>query len=228
MMQKKAYIWDLSIRIFHWVFALGYAVSMLIATTIDDDGALFDYHALIGFMLLGVVFLRVLYGFIGTKHARFLYFNFSLRDLGAYLFPFATDTKKSFPGHNPASSYGTILMLVLVGLIGITGILAGEDIDFAEDLHEFFAFTMLGLVVVHILGVIVYSLRHRENLSQSMVDGYKNIDEDKEATQSKGYIPAAIFVICTLFWTLGLTFGYDSRERSVEIPFISIEISLKD
>ena len=112
---------------------------------------------------------------VGTRYARLSSFAFGPRAVADYLRSLLTLRPKHYLGHNPAGSW-VIYLLVLLGITaGATGYATYNDIggDWMEDLHEGAANAMLTLVFVHVAGVVVSSLLHRENLVKAMVTGYK-------------------------------------------------------
>jgi cytochrome b len=189
-------VWDPFVRIFHW----GLVVSFVVAYVTEEE--LLTIHTLAGYVLLGLLSLRLVWGFIGTRHARFSDFTYSLSSIRTFL----TDTlylrAKRYIGHNPAAGAMIFLLIASLLLTSITGLAiyaaaeqagplagwftnSGEFTKEAlEETHEFFANFTLFLVFIHIAGVIVESFIHRENLAKSMVTGYKRALDAREENQS--------------------------------------------
>jgi hypothetical protein len=67
---SRALVWDLPVRLFHWLFAGGFIAAAIIALVLGDDSLLFPFHAIIGLVLVFLVVLRVIWGFIGSRYAR--------------------------------------------------------------------------------------------------------------------------------------------------------------
>ena len=78
---RNRMIYDLPTRIFHWLFAGLFIAAFLIAKTVDDESPAFSYHMLAGLLLTLIVLLRILWGFVGTKHSRFASFALYPKDL---------------------------------------------------------------------------------------------------------------------------------------------------
>jgi cytochrome b len=134
-----------------------------------------DVHAMLGYTMLLLVAFRLVWGFAGTRHARFASFAYGPRDVLAYLRSMATLRVAHFTGHNPAGSWAIIGLIALAVVVTATGIATYNDAagHWLEELHEGAATAMLVLVFVHIAGVLIGSLLHRENLAASMVTGRK-------------------------------------------------------
>lgn len=179
-------VWDGFVRGFHWAVVVGFFTAYL---TEDEWMGL---HIWAGYTVLSLVILRLVWGFLGSKHARFRDFLYAPGTVLGYLKDFVTFRNRRYLGHNPAG--GAMIALLLLSLLatGFTGLLmfgaeaAGGgtlstlaaafgvvDDDAVEDVHEFFANFTLFLVALHIVGVVVESLVHRENLARAMVTGRK-------------------------------------------------------
>jgi len=192
-MYKQEYtkVWDPFIRIFHWSLVAG----LILAYITEDD--LLTLHTWAGYVVLGLVIARILWGLIGSRHARFSDFVFSPRTIIAYLKDTLQLRARRYLGHNPAGGAMVIMMIVSLLVTCVTGVvlygaeegagpLAGLASQFShdwaegfEEAHEFFANFSLFLVFLHVAGVIVESLLHRENLVRSMIHGNKPLRREK-------------------------------------------------
>ncbi len=185
-------IWDIGVRVFHWSLVLFYTVAY-----ISEDVELIHVYA--GYVVLGLIAFRVVWGLIGTKYARFSNFIFGKPETINYVKSLFTRNPKRFLGHNPAGGWMILAMLISLLLVSWTGLemyadagkgpLAGTSVEIFdkayangdeeshesawEEIHESMANLTLLLVFVHIAGVIVSSIVHRENLVKSMITGYK-------------------------------------------------------
>ena len=164
-------VWDPFVRIFHWSL-----VSLFVITWISADE--WDrLHELTGYAIAGLVVLRLIWGVIGTRHARFKDFVYSPSTVIAYVKDILNFRPRRYLGHNPAGGAMVLaLMLALLGVVG-TGFISITDrfwgMELVEELHEGAAYALLALVILHIAGVILASLQHRENLIRSMFTGLK-------------------------------------------------------
>mgnify|MGYP000155439928 CR=1 FL=1 len=163
-------VWDPLVRIFHWALVAGITYEML-----AEAGT--DTHELVGYSLLGLVAFRVIWGFIGSKYARFSDFIASPANTLAYLKDILIGHPKRYIGHNPAGAAMVLLLIFAVagtagtGWAMTTDTLWGEE--WIEELHEVAAYGTIVLVAGHVIGVIVASIQHRENLVQAMITGRK-------------------------------------------------------
>ena len=178
-------VWDPLVRVFHWGLVAAFAIAYLT----EDDFLL--VHVWAGYTLLGLIVVRVVWGFIGSRHARFSDFVTRPRAAIRYLLDTVRLRARRYIGHNPIG--GAMVVVLLFSLVatamtgmGIYGVehhagpLAGWFAgggerweDTLEEVHEFFANFTLLLVFVHVLGVLTESLIHRENLVKAMINGRK-------------------------------------------------------
>jgi cytochrome b len=167
-------VWDPLVRVFHWSLA----ASFLGAYLIGEDGG--QLHRALGYTVLGLIAFRLLWGVIGTRHARFASFIPSPRTLRNYVGDVATHREKRYLGHNPAGAAMIVALLLAVTATGVTGWMMTTDAFWGaeeiEDVHEVFANGTLLLVALHVGGVIFSSLRHRENLVRAMITGRKRAE----------------------------------------------------
>ena len=171
---RKPLVYDLPTRLFHWTFSSLFIVAFFIAKTMDDDQPTFSYHMLAGLMLGGLVVLRLIWGFVGTKYARFSSFALHPYDLIAYGKGILTGEKKQWDGHNPASSWTTLIMLGCAISLAVTGVLMTSGYkETYEEIHELFANAFLITVLLHIAGVALHALRHQDGIALTMVHGKK-------------------------------------------------------
>jgi cytochrome b/uncharacterized membrane protein YkoI len=182
----KIRVWDPLIRIFHWTLVAAFTIAFF-----TDDEDLLIPHVWAGYVVVGLLIFRLLWGFVGSAHARFSDFVFAPSRMVSYLWDTFQGDAKRYLGHNPAGGWMIILLLVMLTLLSITGLVlyavdnhagplagllagAGRDVeDVFEGLHEFFANFTIFLVIIHVAGVVVESILHKENLVWAMVSGYK-------------------------------------------------------
>jgi cytochrome b len=169
---KRIMVWDLPTRAFHWLLALSFAGAFLTA----ESERYRDIHVMLGYTMLGLIAFRLVWGFIGTHYARFSSFMFGPSQVIEYLRSLVRLRPQHYVGHNPAGSWAIWLILLLGVASGASGYAVYNDVggEFFEELHEGLANTMLAVIFVHIAGVAVSSLLHRENLVKAMITGYKN------------------------------------------------------
>jgi cytochrome b len=205
-------VWDPIVRIGHWVLVAGFLICYL------TEGEPEWLHVNAGYAVAITVVLRLAWGFIGPKHARFSDF---VRSPGAalnYLKGVLGGAGKRYIGHNPAGGLMAVALLASLGATTFTGMAmlaeegegplasvmgptaqvavvspafadddeegeygehgggregGGEGGEQWEEIHEVFANLTLALMILHILGVMMSSMAHRENLVRAMIDGRK-------------------------------------------------------
>lgn len=167
-------VWDPLVRVLHWTLAASFAIAWLTAEEV------MSVHEAAGFTVLAIVAVRSLWGLIGTRHARFDDFVPAPAGFLAYVRDLATGRARRFIGHNPAG--GVMIVLLLAGLLltAATGVAMAYGIPGAvprgealEEVHEAAATATLVLVCLHLTGVVLSSLLHRENLVRAMITGRK-------------------------------------------------------
>lgn len=184
-------VWDPLVRVFHWSLAAAFAIAFIV-----EDERL-GVHVWAGYLALGLVAFRVIWGLIGTRHARFTDFVRGPSAVLAYLRDLLSLRGKRYLGHNPAGGAMIVLLLMGVAATGLTGLAlyGAEELsgplaaamsgvpepfaEFLEELHEVLANLTLGLVLLHVAGVLVSSLLHHENLIGAMITGRKQQEEDQ-------------------------------------------------
>lgn len=225
MNANRALVWDLPIRLFHWLFAAGFISAAFIALLLGDDSPLFPFHAIIGLVLVFLVALRVIWGFIGSRYARFSAIPYSPRSLATYVGSAVIGRAKRYVGANPGSAYAALAMMLLVIGLAITGIMLGKGNESVKDLHEILAYAMLAVVGAHLLGIVMHTLHHRENIAASMVHGFQRGDASVGIGSPRRLAGAALIVL-TIAWTGLLLAQYDSATQTTQLPLIAGTLQL--
>jgi cytochrome b len=169
--REEVTVWDPFVRLFHWSLVLGFTIAWVSAEEWDA------LHEGAGYVVMGLVALRLVWGLIGSRHARFSDFVFRPGVVIAYLKDMARFRARRTLGHNPAAGAMVIALLAALVVVSITGVMATTDafwgVEWVEELHEGAASLTLGLVAFHLLGVVVSSLEQGENLVRAMITGRK-------------------------------------------------------
>jgi cytochrome b len=191
-------VWDLPVRVFHWLLVVSFFGAYL---TGDADGYR-TAHVLFGYAATGLVAFRLAWGIFGTRWARFSGFVFALGAAREYARSLLSRTPQHFVGHNPLGSWAVIGLLTLVALTAATGIPTYLEIggDAFEDLHEAAANAALALVILHIAAAIISSFLHRENLVRAMLTGYKQGGPGEAAAGARRLVAAALLAAVAAFW----------------------------
>ncbi|WP_417450918.1 cytochrome b/b6 domain-containing protein [Kordiimonas sp.] len=194
----KIKVWDGGTRLFHWSLVILFTLSAYSAFQ-DKYGIYAAIHLYSGVAILALVIWRILWGVIGSDTARFSHF---VKGPGATL-AYAAKALRREPytrvGHNPLGAVSVVLMLALLlaqtilGLYGtdamfFSGPLARTiDSGLSEELteiHEWIGFTLMGLVVVHLLAIVAYGVLRRANLVGPMITGRKDVPEGSKAPRT--------------------------------------------
>lgn len=188
---KPILVWDLPTRVGHWLLAGSFAVAYL--TGESEEWRL--VHACAGGIMVAVVLYRLLWGFAGTRYARFADFMRGPQAAVSYLKSLLSRSPQHYTGHNPAGGWAIVLLLAMTLITALPGWLTYQDIggDWLGELHEGAANAMLAVVLVHIAGVVVGSLTHRENLARAMVTGLK-LGQAGEAITALRPFAAAVLI----------------------------------
>jgi cytochrome b len=194
-------VWDAAVRAFHWLMVLCFAGAWITAES--EHWRLL--HVTLGYTMAGLVVFRLLWGVLGTRHARFASFVRGPRAVAAYLRSLWQRRPQHHSGHNPAGAWAVLGLLGLSALVVFSGWATYEEIwaHWPEDLHEGAANALMALVVVHVLGVLVSSLLHGENLVRAMVSGRKQHAPPADAIARSWRAVAALLLVAVLaFWAL--------------------------
>ncbi|MBL4613846.1 MAG: cytochrome b/b6 domain-containing protein [Magnetovibrio sp.] len=178
---KTLRVWDLAVRLFHWA-----CVALVLVTYFSSDWM--DLHFKAGYLLLVLVFFRLIWGLLGTKYARFSQFVRSWPQVWTYTKGMLKGTPKHFVGHNPLGGWMIVALLVALMLAILTGLYSSDDWSIGPfvmlaptskvtalmaGLHEEAANVLMILALVHVVGVIANSILSGENLVRTMITGEK-------------------------------------------------------
>ena len=193
-------VWDAPTRVFHWLLVLSFAGAYL--TSESERWSL--VHITLGYTLGGLITFRLIWGFVGTRYARFTSFVKGPSEVLQYAKSMATLKPKHFVGHNPLGAVAIVLLIASGIAIVVTGYAAFNEIggEWVAELHEVASHIMLILVGIHIVGVIAASWLHKENLARAMVNGFK---QGKAADGiSRVWVSVAVVLVAAVlgFWYL--------------------------
>jgi cytochrome b len=194
MMKKIIRVWDLPIRLFHWLLVICIISSFI---TVKIGGNAMEWHARVGYCVLTLIIFRICWGFIGSHHARFIHFVPGPKGLLNYL----SGKAKAGLGHNPLGALSVLGLLFSVGIQAVTGLFANDDIAFEgpfakyissetvellTSIHRQNEKILIVLIVTHLCAIFYYQKFKGENLIKPMLLGDKEIDPSEEAK----YLPS--------------------------------------
>ena len=168
-------VWDRFVRVFHWMLVVAFFTAWYATENIGL------VHKGAGYLALALVAGRLVWGFVGGHHARFVNFVPGPRQLGDYLKALVRGREPRHLGHNPAGAVMILGLLAAVAGIGISGWMLTLDAfwgdEAVETVHTVLVDAALVAIAVHVLANVLESWRHRENLIASMVTGDKPLQD---------------------------------------------------
>lgn len=189
MNKKKDYVfvWPIYTRVIHWLIASSFALSFIFSLKKN----LLNLHVAVGIIFGLMLLYRIIWGFVGPRYATFNTFQLSLSKLKFYFVEKVQNRWREIPaGHNPASSWFTLIVLSFGSVISFSGLLLygiqeGRGylgflnydyymyMDILYDIHMYFSYALLVWVIIHISGVLVEQFYHKTEMFFAMVTGYK-------------------------------------------------------
>jgi cytochrome b len=177
----KFRIWDLPLRTFHWMLVLSILGSFI---TVKVGGNAMPWHARFGYLVIALMSFRLVWGFVGSYHARFVNFIKSPKSIIGYL-----KNPQPSPGHSPIGAIAVVVLITLFTAQAIAGLFASDDIAFdgplarfvssywvelLTSLHRLNEPVLLGLVLIHVTVIFYYRMFKKQDLIKPMLTGDKN------------------------------------------------------
>lgn len=185
--KKPVKVWDAPVRLFHWALVACIGFSWWSAS---EGGLVMQYHVYSGYLILTLLLFRVLWGFVGSTHARFSDFMRGPAATLAAVRELFTRRSMHFRGHNPPGGWMVLALLLALLFQAGTGLFANDDIvtegplyrwvgkDLSDRLtgwHKLNFNLILTLTVIHVAAVLHHWLVKRENLVAAMFTGRKRL-----------------------------------------------------
>ncbi len=217
--RSRVLIWDLPTRALHWMLAACFSGAFGIAVFVRHRNPLFPVHMLLGALAAVVVVLRVVWGIVGTRYARFGSFSLGPRAVLEHLRGLFSRARDATVGHNPANAWAAVAMLVSILGTAVTGALIPLLGGQVRPIHQTFAYVTAGLVAVHIVGIALHTISRREHIAMGMLDG-------KKAAHPALAIPKACPLVALAFVAIvggsaaALAESYDGASRTLTLPAI--------
>ena len=199
---KKSIVWDFSLRIFHFALIL-----LVMGSIFTAKADLLSIHEYFGLCLLGLIFFRIIWGFVGTYYSRFESFNFSIEKA---LTQFSKDYKNSSV-RTPLGSYSTLVFLIVILVLTISGLFSSDDIlydgpltflmpkyiNFWTLIHNIFHYFLYSLIIFHLVAICYYQFFIKNMIIQRIVYGYsKTLDIDLVLIKDKSMKGILLLFIC--------------------------------
>ena len=193
-MKKNIRVWDLPIRLFHWLLVLCITGSLI---TINLGDHAVQWHAYFGYSTLTLLIFRILWGFIGSTHARFTSFFPTKKAIFDYL----SGSAPRVLGHNPIGALSVFSLLAVLCIQVFTGLFIDDEIafqgplakyvpgwlsSFLSEIHEGNQVVIYTLITIHVAAIWYYKKFKGENLIKPMITGDKEIDPSEEASYLPG------------------------------------------
>ncbi len=172
--KNKVRVWDLPLRLLHWSLIATVAATWVSSSSSASTGSA---HLWLGYGAAAIVLARLVWGFAGNRHARFRQFVRAPAATRQYLLDVLDNRPARYLGHNPLGAWMVLALLSVIGLLTLTGWLADTDLlwgyAWPVRIHMTIAWALVGLVALHIGGVLLTSWHQRENLIAAMINGDK-------------------------------------------------------
>ncbi len=196
--QRTVLVWDLPVRAFHALLALSFIGAYVTAES--ERWRL--VHVSLGYTVAALVAFRLVWGLLGTRHARFVDFVRGPKAVSRYVGSLLRGQPEHHAGHNPAGGLAIVALLLLALAVAGSGWAGYVELggEWVKQVHEAVANLMLGVVVVHVAGVLVSSWLHRENLVRGMVTGRKLGSADEGIGNAWRPLGVLMLVAVLGFW----------------------------
>ena len=201
--KQEIMVWDMPVRVFHWLLVICFAGAWLTS----ESERLAMIHYAFGYTACLLVLVRLVWGVIGTRYARFSQFLKSPKAIFEHFMAMLRGHPHHDVGHNPAGGLVMFALMLLILLIGFTGYLTVKEFfgNFVSEVHEAVASLVLGLVIVHVIAAIGMSVIERQNLVRSMVTGKKKGFPEQGIRYPQYLIGAFVFLGAIYFFYLILS-----------------------
>lgn len=163
---RRVKVWDPGVRLFHWSLVVAVVLAFLSS---EEEGALSDWHIPLGWVAALLIAFRLIWGFVGGEHARFINFLRPSHIISHIRHLLSGDVAPTI-GHNPLGAVSVLALLGLTAATVFTGVSGGEDA------HEVTAYALIWLVVMHVAAVVLMTHLTGDNLVRAMVTGAKRRD----------------------------------------------------
>jgi len=222
--QQAVKVWDISIRLFHWSLVVLIGFLWWSGT----EGVEMDNHVLAGYTVLGLIIYRIVWGFLGSYHARFINFIRSpIKTIKSIPDVMSVHSDSHYVGHNPVGGWMVVALILILLAQGFSGLGTTDDIFIdgplvpylsdqwisrLSDIHLLLPDFLIGLVVLHLAAVLFHDAFKRERLIKAMITGVKKVPLSMAQSVRQSELPAVRFLVVVALlsgigWWLISNFG---------------------
>lgn len=242
MKNNKTFVWSFIGRLSHWMLVTSFFACYI--TSFYEE--LLNLHIAIGIVVFGMLLMKIVWGVIGPKYARWSDFHFSLSSLKLYFVKKIKDRYREIEaGHNPASSWFAFLVtwigifccitgFILYGIQEGNGLFSFMNEEYYtymyiyEDIHIILVYVLIVMIAFHITGVLIEQFYHKTNMVMAMVTGYKKAKgEDIKTTYLMNFL-GWIYIVATCMIAFSCCFLEDSIFTRSKFEKIDYKILHKD
>lgn len=193
--QDQIRIWDVFIRIWHWITA-----GLIIAMWVTAEFGRMDLHIMLGIAFTGLLIFRIVWGFLGSRTARFSSFTATPASTVRYIRTVLSSAYKPPAGHSPIGGLSALALILALGAQIMSGLLSMDtdglhsgplarfisyaDARLAGSIHEIVFNILLALIALHLLAILFYTVVKRADLFGPMLTGKRKASATQEGAQS--------------------------------------------
>ena len=212
----KLLVWDWPTRIFHWLLAISMTLAFGLANWVEKETPLFYIHVVFGVLAGLLILWRLIWGVVGSKHAKWSELLFSPKATLGYFSEVLKGKGRYYVGHNPGGAAVALAILGGVGLTVISGLLISQA-EFFEEAHEILPKIVMIFVVIHIVGVVIATVMHRESYTRAMFTGRKRAAEGDALSHASPIAALAMLVLVLGSWSYFI-WGFDRDKALFTAP----------
>ena len=196
-LRQMILVWDMPVRVFHWLLVICFTGAWLTS----ESERLQMIHYAFGYTACLLVLIRLVWGVIRTRYARFSQFLKSPKAVLGHFMAMLRGHPHHDVGHNPAGGLVMVALMLLILVIGLSGYLSVKEVlgNFAGEIHESVSSLALAVVILHVLAAIIMSLLEKQNLVRSMVNGKKQ-GMPEQAIRYPQYLVGAVVLLGSLYF----------------------------
>ena len=201
---NKNMVWDFALRLFHFILII-FVVGLIVSAKLD----MLYIHQYFGFGLLGLLFFRVVWGFIGSHYSRFKSFNLSFKES---LMQFSREYRNKSV-RTPIGSFSTLFFLTTLLILSVSGLFSSDDVLYDgpltfltprytnvwTNIHNIFHYILYSLIVVHLLAIFYYQFFKKNKIIQRMFDGYEKSNEIDLVSINEKPMKGILFLLFLVF-----------------------------